>query len=85
MDRTFNRSETAADTILDMSGYRSSFPVLDPAAASNAEAGQIKITPDLVDRGLDRALQEKNARGETNGTKRLVAKPLDPLTARISS
>lgn len=68
----------------------SAFPTLDLDAAAHADAGRIEITLDLVEKALDRAdeldAQDQLARGQGNaGPDRLVAKPLDPMTALIVS
>ncbi len=61
------------------------FPTLDLDSAAQADAGKIEISLDLVEKALDRvdALDARN-RG-SRGPERLVAKPLDPVTARITS
>jgi len=70
-----------------MSRFRATtaFPILDPAAAGDAQAGQIDITVEFVRNALEQAVAEKQQRRPEAGVDRLVARPLDPATGRITS
>lgn len=57
------------------------FPKLSIEEAAGAEAGQIEITLDLVERALDEA-DRIDAR-QKGWDPRLVAKPRNPKTGRI--
>jgi hypothetical protein len=74
-----------ADTLKAMRRFRAAtaFPAVDLDDAGQATAGRIEVSLDLIDHALDRAARFQD--DEELGTERLVARPLDPVTALITS